>query len=212
MSTTKEYAKEVREWRKEHGMCVRCGKEKAYKNRVSCLQCLMDQREYARERYEGPSEDKRLKAKELRDYKKAHGICRQCSKKVYRNHAYCYEHYLSQKRAHEKHARERYNYYGEVGLCRICGKPRYENHRLCKEHYEAQAERMRNFNRERAENRERLLQEQYKLFHQNGKFRGRKPILDKFGVRVKTIEFWELDEIIHKVTIKNGVVRSVVKC
>ena len=97
--------------------------------------------------------EKRLKAIEIRKYKKEHGICRQCSKKVYRNHAYCYEHYLSQKRAHERHAKERYNYYGEIGLCRICGKPRYENHKLCKEHYEIQAERMRKINRERSDGR-----------------------------------------------------------
>lgn len=153
MAGNKEYAKEVREWRKEHGMCVRCGKEKAYKNRVHCLMCLMDQREYSREHYKGSSEEKRLKAIEIRAYKKEHGICRQCSKKVYRNHAYCYEHYLSQKRAHERHAKERYNYYGEIGLCRICGKPRYENHKLCKEHYEIQAERMRKINRERSNGR-----------------------------------------------------------
>lgn len=209
MAGNKEYAKEVREWRKEHGMCVRCGKEKAYKNRVHCLQCLMDQREYARERYVGSDEEKRLKAKELRDYKKAHGICRQCSKKVYRNHAYCYEHYLSQKRAHEKHASEKYHHYGELGLCKICGKPRYENHKLCKEHYEIQAERMRKINRERSESREKALQEQYKVFREKGIFRGRKSVIDSLGMRIRNLEVWELDGRTYTVTIIDGRVTHV---
>lgn len=209
MAGNKEYAKEVREWRKAHHMCVRCGNEKAYRNTTHCLQCLMARREYAREHYTGSSPEKALKAKEIRDFKKAHDICRQCSKKVYRNHAYCYEHYLSQKRAHEKYASERYHHYGELGLCKICGKPRYENHKLCKEHYEIQAERMRKINRERSESKEKALQEQYKVFREKGIFHGRKSTISSSEIRNKILEVWELDGRTYTVIIIDGRVTHV---
>ena len=47
----KQYAKEVREWRKAHGICIRCGRFDAEPNRTMCLVCVIDCRELARESY-----------------------------------------------------------------------------------------------------------------------------------------------------------------
>lgn len=204
MAGDKEYAREVREWRKEHRICVRCGKQDVFKNRIHCLQCLMDLRECSRNRYKGSSEEKRLKAKEIRDLKKANGICLQCSKLRYKEHAYCYEHYISQKKAHKKIAQKKYNYYGELGLCRICGKPRYEGHKLCKEHYEVQVERMRKINRER-----KALQEQYRVLREKGIFHERTSVMDGLGIHIKNLEVWEFDGKLYTVTIIDGRVTHV---
>lgn len=36
----RQYRQELRAWRKEHNLCVRCGKSKPAKDRVLCLDCL----------------------------------------------------------------------------------------------------------------------------------------------------------------------------
>ena len=150
----RRYAKEVREWRKAHGFCTRCGKEKAEKGKSLCLICKMDEREKRREKYANMPEEKkkehleekREKAELIRKEKKANGICLQCSRPVYKNHSYCYEHYISQKKADKRHRKKIYPYH-PTGVCRICGKEPAPGHKLCPEHYEQYAARMRECNK-----------------------------------------------------------------
>ena len=146
------YAKEVREWRKAHKMCVYCGREKALEGRTMCLVCMMDCRERSRERSRNMSEEQKRKKSEKNKLigaeKKARGECRQCSRPVFENHAYCYEHYISQKKAHARENRKKYPYHPS-GVCHICGKDWLSGHKLCPEHYQAYAERMNKINDER---------------------------------------------------------------
>lgn len=165
------YAKEVREWRKAHKMCVRCGKEKALEGRVMCLVCMMDARERHREEYRQMSDEEKLKRAEkkklIREEKKARRECLQCSRAVYKNHAYCYEHYISQKKAHTRHRRKKYPYHPS-GTCRICGKEPVPGHKLCPEHYEQYAERMRELNAQKDRSSHRWHDENKITFIEKG--------------------------------------------
>lgn len=53
-----QYRRETYAWRKEHGICVECGKEDAYKSSVRCLECKMQKREYSKKSYEQHKADK----------------------------------------------------------------------------------------------------------------------------------------------------------
>lgn len=154
MSSSKEYAREVYWWRKQHHICVRCGKQDAYKDYTCCLQCRMDLRESAREHIEKEISAAQRAARNVRKRKiaaekRANGICLQCSKPVFKDHAYCYEHYLSQRRAHQKYDANLRKNYREQGLCPRCGKPLLEGHKLCEEHYIMYRDRMLKINEER---------------------------------------------------------------
>lgn len=168
MPSSKEYAKEVREWRKANHMCVRCGKEEAYKNYTCCLQCRMDLREAARLRREKAAQsitdEQRIERNALKreQYasKKQQGICKDCNKPVFRDHAYCYEHYLMHRRAHEKHYAKIRKNYREQGLCPMCGKPPFENHKVCEEHYIMLRNRILKINEQRRIENERKRNEE----------------------------------------------------
>lgn len=61
----KAYRREVYAWRKEHHICVECGKEDALPGSVKCLQCKMIRREQEQRRYEQHKNDAEWKAKKL---------------------------------------------------------------------------------------------------------------------------------------------------
>ena len=155
----KEYAKEVREWRKSKGLCTRCGKEKAEVGYTTCLVCRLDHREYAKEHYRNNpvSEEKRLtrneKQKKKCAEKRAAGICLSCNRPVYAGHSRCYEHYIRIGRMQREHQRKKFAYHPS-GTCRICGKEPAPGHKLCPEHYKEYSERMIRYNNERAKNKE----------------------------------------------------------
>lgn len=138
------YAKEVYHWRKEHGICTRCGKEEAEKGKTVCLECKMVQREKMLAVYHNkPEEFKAMQAEKkrlIRAEKKANGICWQCSKPVYKDHVYCYEHYISQRKADRKYKQKKYKYHPS-GTCYICGKESENGFKLCPEHHKEWAER-----------------------------------------------------------------------
>lgn len=150
----REYEREVRAWRKEHHMCVRCGHEKADPGYTTCLVCRMDRRVSATGTRYG---DKiAAQAKEIRARKKAEHICYTCSKPAYKDHAYCYEHWLSQRRAQRKWAAEnRPNKNYPSNQCRICGEPVVKKQndmgysKFCATHYAQYVQKMSIANKER---------------------------------------------------------------
>lgn len=158
MPTTAKEAREIRAWRKAHGMCVRCGKEKAVSGHTTCLICMMDQREKSRERSrrhrESMTEEERRVRNEKRRLRSAErkklGLCRQCMKPVYKNHAYCYTHYISQKNAHRRERKKKYAYHPS-GTCRICGCEPEPGHKMCPVHYKEYSDRMIKYNKDRSE-------------------------------------------------------------
>lgn len=44
---TRKYSKETRDWRKAHGFCIRCGREKSEPDRTHCVACAAKNREKA---------------------------------------------------------------------------------------------------------------------------------------------------------------------
>lgn len=76
--------KELREYRKQNGLCVACGKKPARKERTSCYECaLKDKNRHKRER-------ERL---ETNKHEKPSNICYMCDKAVYKNFKVCKQHY-----------------------------------------------------------------------------------------------------------------------
>lgn len=106
MATTqqKQYQKQLREERKQWGVCIECGKRPPFAGRVRCEECL------CRDLLAHPSTlsaEKQRKQTESRKAKRAErraaGLCINCGKPVYKDHTRCYEHYLKNKRASDKY-------------------------------------------------------------------------------------------------------------
>lgn len=144
------YSKEVYHWRKEHGICTRCGKHEAtYGTR--CVVCASEQAEKKRQEYKSMTEEEKRKfldkrnerRKKLRQKRKGNGLCRMCGKPVYKNYTACYEHYLYMKRKNKEYAERRRKGFAEEGKCRICGKEVVKGKKLCQEHLEQARERMK---------------------------------------------------------------------
>lgn len=146
-----QYAKEVRDWCREHGICTRCSKERAEPGKALCLVCKMKLREDSQERYrkqaaamtEEEQQARNARKRQIASEKRAQGICQQCARPVYKGHAYCYEHYITQKKAHRKHDEKRFNYYSEQGMCKICGGECVQGKKYCPVHYQQKVESMR---------------------------------------------------------------------
>lgn len=154
----KKYAKEVREWRKAHGFCTRCGHEKAEPGRSTCLVCKMDRRAYQIE-YKSQPKVREVEAAR-RAYKRENHICYACSKPTYKNHAYCYEHYLAQKRQTKAWNDTYRNHHYPSNQCRICGAPVVKKHndmgysKFCATHYEQYLQNMKRANEVRLNEKE----------------------------------------------------------
>lgn len=110
---SREYQRELRRWRKEHGICTICGKEKVFTG-VVCEGCREKMNKKAREKYHSmtPEEKEKYLAniskrrKERRVERRKQGLCVCCGKPVYADYSMCYEHLLKQKRV-SKEARDR---------------------------------------------------------------------------------------------------------
>lgn len=61
----KEYYRETYAWRKARGLCVRCGKELAVRDRVQCWQCRANESDRRKVVYE---------------YRRQNRLCVQCGK------------------------------------------------------------------------------------------------------------------------------------
>ena len=147
MEWKKAYNKEVRAWCIERGLCTICHREKADPGYKTCLVCRMDKREKASVRTL-TEEQKRAKAEKRRRTAaehKAKGLCLQCSRPVFQDHAYCYEHYISQRKAHAGERRKKYPYHPS-GTCRICGGEPVPGKKTCEIHYPILRDRMLKIN------------------------------------------------------------------
>ena len=76
--------KERYQWYKSHGICVRCGKEKADKGRTRCLQCrfidIDNARKWQAANKERITEYNKKAQRERRESLKAQGLCQICAK------------------------------------------------------------------------------------------------------------------------------------
>lgn len=146
------YLREIYAFRKENGICVRCGKEKAYKNSVNCLECRMEHREQSMRSHYKHREDKGYLQKKAETSAKIYNkrkeqhicircgkpmsecvktvVCKRCSVIVNRN---------ERERRHEQGVLPR-ELKGNGVYCAICAKPvEKQGNKLCDRCYEALA-------------------------------------------------------------------------
>lgn len=140
------YKKETIAFWKAHGICVKCGKERAFQNRTMCPECLEKENERHRKRVKTDEERERNRNREKKRYydHKAKGLCVNCSRKPSPGHVYCTECRAKIRRSNaawvERTGRKKW--YAEDGLCLHCGRERAEGKKLCETCLQAQRERM----------------------------------------------------------------------
>lgn len=155
----------------DHGICPVCRKNKIYVGK-RCEICAAKHTEYQikwRENHKKNTDkykdDKIVKQKEKRAYRKEHNLCTLCGKvpptEGYVTCANCRLKKNEQTRKYRLIAVEKPHWktvLKEQGVCVICGKPRYKNFGLCQEHYEKQAEAARNSSVHWRKKREQTIQ------------------------------------------------------
>lgn len=144
----KAYERERYAWYKEHGICVRCGQEKAKENHTVCWSCLANMNDYSRIYYhskEKPRSDEQLERdKESRnryvENRHSQGLCWRCGlrppigKGKYSQCRIC-----ADKAAKQKRERERAKgsipqiLRGNGTYCFHCCKPICNGEKLCPE-------------------------------------------------------------------------------
>lgn len=139
------YSRELYQWYKEHGICVRCHRTDAAYGFVSCPDCLYKNRmEKAKTRTQ---EHTRQLDKERANKHRAAGLCIKCSKPAEPGRVRCR---LCLLRARQ-YQRKTYIYHPKPeGICRMCDKPAMAGHSYCIEHYPQMVEKaahMREINR-----------------------------------------------------------------
>ena len=130
------------EWLKEHGICVQCGQNDAFNNRVRCADCL-----YKNNERQIQADAKRMKSKaeynKIRYHKmKEEGRCPRCTKKAYKDYVYCYEHLIKFRKIERERWQRNKKGYAEQGLCRICGEECVSGKKYCPTHYEEKVKQM----------------------------------------------------------------------
>lgn len=140
------YAKENRAFWRAHGICVKCGKEKAFATYRVCPSCL--EKENERKRRYVRSEEQRLRDNERQRKKrierKEAGLCVDCCRKAVPGTIYCVECRLKHRRATAEWSVRsgRKKFYEESGLCIRCGGERVEDKKLCASCLEKQRQSM----------------------------------------------------------------------
>ena len=124
----KEKDRERYYWRKEHNICVSCGKNQAMENHTQCSEC---------------AEKGKKRSKENYNWFKQHGLYAACGKNpAERNRVYCYEcnmklsetkrkywesRTVEQKKAISVYHKNWYNERKEKGICVRCGRSTNNN-------------------------------------------------------------------------------------
>ena len=151
----RKYKKERYDWLKEHGICVRCGCEPAYKGMTRCIYCRAIQNAAAVERKrlhpftQEQREAKRVYSMSIRAERKRKGLCPRCGKPHNNGKINC-ERCNAQSRASQKRRREREGLISraiaaDIGLCSLClRKPAVKGKKLCESCYEKAVKRAEN--------------------------------------------------------------------
>ena len=139
METKSDYQRKTYYFLKERGICVDCGKEKAFQNHVKCPACIeKDIERYHKRKAFLTTEDKNRKRKinKTKYYEhKEKGLCVRCDRKAAPGHVYCNECRVTMKRSNSEWRIKvgKNNRYAECGLCIRCGAEPVEGRKLCYE-------------------------------------------------------------------------------
>lgn len=144
----KEYERERYAWYKEHGICVRCGQEKAKENHVFCWSCLANMNDYSRIYYHSKdkprSDEQRERDKEsckcYVEKRNSQGLCWRCGlrppigKGKYSHCRICADKVAKQKRERERNKGSIPQILrGNGTYCFQCCKPICNGEKLCPE-------------------------------------------------------------------------------
>lgn len=128
-------------WLKMHKICVACGQKDAFPGYVRCPECIEKVEEASRKCWANDEKRNRYnkrgaeRRKELRQERKANGLCPRCGKIVKGKYYYC-EH--CRKKHNENRRAERMRSPGEhfrerieAGICMYCGDEIVPGYKLC---------------------------------------------------------------------------------
>ena len=137
----REYNRETYYWRKEHQICVKCGREDAEPHKVLCAECAEKKRHTAKRYWIGLSEETREKAIQRTSARKrslkAQGLCPRCGRKAAKGKTYCIECLLKARHySRERYDAKRVKTISADGLCCRCNEPTVPGQKLCKKHYD----------------------------------------------------------------------------
>ena len=141
---------EYRQWLKEKGYCINCGKEKAWNGRLKCAECLEKGKEQSeRTRSELSKEQRRRYLKRKRELCIAFGVCRECLKRPAKVGQKCIECHVKEiNRNNNKRKNVPRNLRVELGLCYFCGEAALPGMRTCEKHYKIVSENLKKWNRD----------------------------------------------------------------
>lgn len=129
-------------WLKSHGICVQCGQRDAFPGYTKCPECIEKAEEASRKCWADGEKRSRYnkqgakRKKELREYRKAHGLCVRCGRPMenrkYLSCKWCREKRNAKRRKQcarrpGEHFRERI----EAGVCMYCGNEVENGYKLC---------------------------------------------------------------------------------
>ncbi|UZE45941.1 hypothetical protein [Selenomonas sputigena] len=141
----REYARETYHWRKEHGVCVKCGKEDAEPGKTLCAECAEKQSVHNKRYWGSLDAEKRQKiirqtrerSRAQREQRKNLGLCVICGKKAAKGKAHCIECLLKERRRNfERYNTRRVKTDFSEGLCCCCNEPALPDKKFCKKHYD----------------------------------------------------------------------------
>lgn len=151
----RKWEKENKKWYAEHGICVRCHQADALPGKKTCHVCAAYYANRNGSNHYNPEKHSKTD-KERYDYRKAHGLCTKCGRKIgnSRSTVMCNECYQRFRRSKAK------AYWAKVeiprkkrpeyGLCFICGNPYEPNgYKTCDKCREIQSKAARKENKER---------------------------------------------------------------
>lgn len=132
---------EYKEWYKSKGICVNCGKEKAWNGRLMCPECLEKTKiNSERTRSRESKEQRKLYLKKKRELCVTFGICRECLKREATIGKKCLEcHVKEVKRNEAKRTEVKKNMRVELGLCYFCGQLSENGYKTCEKHHKIMA-------------------------------------------------------------------------
>ena len=137
----RQYARETRQFRREHGICTNCGHEKAFYGKRLCPSCL--EKEAERTRGRKKTDEQKAREKERYYEHKLNGICVRCKRPATKGSIYCVEHRIKDRTASREWARKNRNKgYAVNGLCVRCGAEPEYGRSMCLDCLEKQRKNM----------------------------------------------------------------------
>ena len=135
------YQRETYQWRKQHRVCVRCGKEDAEPHKVLCAECAAKCAASNKRYWDALDDVSRQKfaqqKRALREQLKSMGLCPRCGKKALNGRKHCLECLLKARRVSKQQyevRRVKTNF--TEGTCRYCNEPVEPGKKLCAKHLE----------------------------------------------------------------------------